>query len=90
MAGSTPLMSSVVVSGVSGHVRSTRAGEKSPGVAAAAIGIGRRVAGRAMIASSSRTSMPTGHHVTHRPQPTQPEVPNWSTQVANLWVSHCR
>jgi hypothetical protein len=43
-----------------------------------------------MAASSSRTSMPTGHQAMHRPQPTQPEVPNWSTQVANLWVSHWR
>ena len=34
--------------------------------------------------------MPTGHQVMQRPQPTQPLVPNWSTQVANLWVSHCR
>jgi hypothetical protein len=34
--------------------------------------------------------MPTGHQVMHRPQPTQPELPNWSIQVANLWVSHWR
>ena len=25
-----------------------------------------------------------------RPQPTQPELPNWSIQVASLWVSHWR
>jgi hypothetical protein len=25
-----------------------------------------------------------------RPQPTQPEVPNWSIQAANLWVIQCR
>ena len=34
--------------------------------------------------SSSRTSMPTGHQVMQRPQPTQPDVPNWSHQVAEL------
>ena len=25
-----------------------------------------------------------------RPQPTHPDVPNWSIHEANLWVSHCR
>ena len=44
----------------------------------------------AMTASSSRTSMPTGHQAMHRPQPTQPLEPNWSHQVENLWVSHWR
>ena len=44
----------------------------------------------AIAASSSRTSMPTGHQAMQRPQPMQPDVPNWSHHVANLWVSHCR
>ena len=35
-------------------------------------------------------SMATGHQVMHRPQPTQPEVPNWSIQVASLCVIHWR
>jgi hypothetical protein len=35
-------------------------------------------------------SIPTGHHVMHRPQPTHPEVPNWSYHVASLWVIHWR
>src|SRR3989304_4299029 len=38
----------------------------------------------------SVTSMPTGHHVMHRPQPTHPDVPNWSIHDANLCVSHWR
>ena len=46
--------------------------------------------GGAMAISSSRTSMPTGHQVMQRPQPTQPLLPNWSHHVANLWVSHWR
>jgi hypothetical protein len=41
-------------------------------------------------ASSSVTSMPTGHQVMHLPHPTQPDVPNWSNHVPNLWVSHWR
>ena len=45
---------------------------------------------RRMERTSSVMSMPTGHHVMQRPQPTQPEVPNWSIQVASLWVSHWR
>lgn len=40
--------------------------------------------------ASSVMSMPTGHHTMHRPQPTQPELPNWSYQVPSLWVAHCR
>ena len=40
--------------------------------------------GRDRPCSSSRTSMPTGHQVMQRPQPTQPQLPNWSTQVAEL------
>jgi hypothetical protein len=43
-----------------------------------------------MAAVSSVRSMPTGHQVMQRPQPTQPEVPNWSCQVASLWVIHWR
>ena len=35
-------------------------------------------------AASSVMSMPTGHQVMQRPQPTQPDVPNWSIQVASL------
>ena len=50
----------------------------------------RRRPAIAFSSSSSRTSMPTGHQATQRPQPTQPDVPNWSHQVANLWVSHWR
>ena len=41
-------------------------------------------------ATSSVMSIPTGHHVMHLPQPTQPELPNWSCQVPSLWVSHWR
>ena len=41
-------------------------------------------------ATSSVMSMPTGHQVRHRPQPTQPDVPNWSIQEESLWVIHCR
>ncbi len=26
----------------------------------------------------------------HRPHPTQPDVPNWSTQVESLCVNHWR
>src|SRR3990170_748589 len=43
-----------------------------------------------MARTSSVMSMPTGHQVMHRPQPTQPDVPNWSIQVASLCVSHWR
>ena len=35
-------------------------------------------------AASSVISMPTGHQVMQRPQPTQPDVPNWSIQFASL------
>jgi hypothetical protein len=35
-------------------------------------------------------SIPTGHQVTQRPQPTHPDVPNWSIQAASLWVIHWR
>ena len=40
--------------------------------------------------ASSVRSIPTGHHVMQRPQPTQPVSPNWSTHVASLCVIHCR
>ena len=43
-----------------------------------------------MAATSSVMSIATGHQVMQRPQPTQPELPNWSIQVPSLWVSHCR
>lgn len=41
-------------------------------------------------AASSVMSMPTGHQVMHRPQPTQPDTSNWSIQPASLWVIHWR
>ena len=41
-------------------------------------------------AASSVMSIATGHHAMQRPQPMQPEVPNWSIQVASLCVIHCR
>src|SRR5271165_2271541 len=53
-------------------------------VASLAVGCSR------MSRTSSVMSMPTGHQVMHRPQPTQPEEPNWSIQVASLWVIHWR
>ena len=43
-----------------------------------------------MARTSSVISMPTGHQVMQRPQPTHPELPNWSIQEASLWVIHCR
>ena len=43
-----------------------------------------------MAAASSVMSIATGHHVMQRPQPTQPELPNWSIHVASLCVIHCR
>jgi hypothetical protein len=43
-----------------------------------------------MAVASAVMSIPTGHHVMQRPQPTQPEVPNWSHQVESLWVIHWR
>src|ERR1019366_296523 len=43
-----------------------------------------------MAPTSSVMSMPTGHQVMQRPQPTHPELPNWSIQDASLWVIHCR
>ncbi len=41
-------------------------------------------------AASSVMSIATGHQAMQRPQPTQPEVPNWSIQLASLCVIHCR
>src|SRR5579875_9375 len=43
-----------------------------------------------MAATSSVMSMPTGHQVMQRPQPTHPDVPNCSIHVASLWVIHWR
>ena len=40
--------------------------------------------------TSSVMSMPTGHQVMQRPQPTQPDIPNWSIHAATLCVSHMR
>ena len=84
---------SVVTSSVSLRTDTIRAVANEPGVAAIAwgrAGSGRAASGGATASSSSRMSMPTGHQAMHRPQPTQPNVPNWSTQVANLCVSHWR
>ena len=52
-------------------------------------GAGPRSVAR-IAAASSVMSIATGHQVMQRPQPTQPEVPNWSIQVASLWVIHWR
>jgi len=41
-------------------------------------------------ATSSVMSIPTGHQVMQRPQPTQPDESNWSNQVPSLWVIHWR
>src|SRR5271166_3454462 len=43
-----------------------------------------------MAPASTVISIPTGHQVMQRPQPTQPETPNWSIQVASLCVIHWR
>src|SRR5947209_387689 len=40
--------------------------------------------------ASSVISMPTGHQVMQRPQPTQPVEPNCSYHVDSLCVIHCR
>ncbi|MCU0477990.1 MAG: hypothetical protein MUE92_04495 [Chloroflexi bacterium] len=81
------------MSAVSWRLATTRAVTKSLGVAATGSTTGASgmsgTAG-AIALSSSRTSIPTGHQVMQRPQPTQPELPNWSHHVPNLWVSHCR
>ena len=52
--------------------------------------IGQLLVVARIAATSSVMSMPTGHQVMHRPQPTQPDVPNWSCQVPSLCVIHCR
>ena len=41
-----------------------------------------------MAATSSVMSMPTGHQVIQRPQPTQPLRPYCACQLPSLWVSH--
>ncbi len=92
-AGSVPVKVRVVVSTLSWRLATTRAVAKSLGVAATGstrVNSGTSGTAGAIAFSSSRTSMPTGHQVMQRPQPTQPELPNWSHQVANLWVSHWR
>ena len=43
-----------------------------------------------MARTSSVRSIAAGHQEMQRPQPTQPDSPNWSHQVESLWVSHCR
>ena len=53
------------------------------------IAVRRAVVAR-IAAASSVMSIATGHQVMQRPQPTQPDVPNWSIQVASLCVIHCR
>ena len=76
--------------------RSARAGPASgPGRAARRAGWSQSSPSSApslarIAVSSSVTSIPTGHQVMQRPQPTQPELPNWSCQVPNLCVSHWR
>jgi len=50
-----------------------------------AAGVVSGSANPASLAASSVMSIPTGHHAMHRPQPTQPDCPNWSYQVPNLW-----
>ena len=41
-------------------------------------------------ATSAVMSIPAGHHVMHRPQPTQPIEPNWSCHEPSLWLIHWR
>ena len=53
-------------------------------------GVASGCADAASLAASSVMSIPTGHHAMHRPQPTQPDCPNWSYQVLSLWEIHCR
>jgi hypothetical protein len=43
-----------------------------------------RQASSAILFISAVMSIPVGHHAMHRPQPTQPDMPNWSCQVPNL------
>ena len=81
------------MSSVSARIPARRATEYVPGLAATgstATGWTTGGIGGAIAASSSRTSIRTGHQVMQRPQPTQPELPNWSHQLENLWVSHWR
>ena len=40
--------------------------------------------------SKAVVATPTGHQAMQRPQPTQPEAPNWMAQHDSLWVIHCR
>jgi hypothetical protein len=50
----------------------------------------RHVGASLSAAASSVMSIPTGHQAMQRPQPTQPELPNWSCHVPSLCVSQCR
>ncbi len=72
------------------RVRRRHAAHGAPSCVSASAGVRVLRLRPAGAATSSVMSMPTGHHTMHRPQPTQPELPNWSCQVPSLWVSHCR
>ena len=71
------------------NAASSRAGPQSSAIPLASSGEAARSVAR-IAAASSVMSIATGHHVMQRPQPTQPEVPNWSIQLASLWVIHWR
>ena len=79
------LVSSRIDSSVAGTYSWRASGIDGTGGAAGGGGVAGAIA-----ASSSRMSMAAGQKVMHRPQPTQPQAPNWSHHVANLWVSHWR
>ena len=80
----------VAIACVAGSTRASGAGAR-PSAGDSGHGIGPFGAKTgAIAASSSRTSMPTGHQAMQRPQPTHPVEPNWSHQVENLCVSHWR
>ena len=94
-AGSTSPTVSVVTSWVSRPDRDDpggreRAGRRGDGGRARA-GSGRTASGGAIGEQLLRgCRCRRGTRSMQRPQPTHPKVPNWSTQVANLWVSHWR
>ena len=76
---------------ISCELRRREAGEQRRGRDQLLKRLHRRCPSLSRIArASSVMSMPTGHQVMQRPQPTQPELPNWSIQVASLWVIHWR
>ena len=92
-AGSTSPTVSVVTSSVSRRTDTIRAVANEPGVAA--IGLGscglgarreRRGDGEQLLPDVDADRAPGDAAAAA----TQPNVPNWSTQVANLWVSHWR